>query len=630
MKHGLVGAAILFSTVCHAQVVMTGRLQTPRHPGATELIPLTAVYGFASLEDPFAQPLTFRTWEMQPSGWYRFCGPEGRYTMLFTTPGFCMRPQVLTNIDVRDGEKVDRNIAVYDDYGVYIESAWDDKPASHYFQPFSPTGKSITHVGFRLAHDGVDGGGPGKQNLVVSIHRQTQDTPDQWPQVGPAVPVTDVDSGGAKNYIWAASWNSGEVPVEPGKKYAVHIRAEVENSAVQAFWAKADDKSDECYRIGRDRSAGYSGHRLWMSVGSDGDGLLIPYNKRVQRQFNQLSRFGRKWTQTYVAQGEGLAGVVLYAACSGVQPSQNRQRVVVRIRKGGPDGQPLPVEKIATGNANYTGDASWGVFGLAYAPGEVKLDPGQTYAIEFESIENLETLHGFVNIKNQPSDDKPGFNPYRKHAGETYDKGKAYFNGNEEVDYDLDMQVIEYQVHRSPGLLGTHEKNLLVNGDMETADAAGGPVKGWKTFSIEAATVFRHTVELDKPANHMARVVGGSATGNPADGGYVQRVDGLSRTETYQAQGHVRCSWPLDDKHGCMIGYDPTGQDTDPNAPTIIWKKLPSRLGLFEPWTSEPIRPRTDSISIWLRAKTTLTVDFPFRADFDDFSLKCVRTNVPR
>jgi len=54
--------------------------------------------------------------------------------------------------------------------------------------------------------------------------------------------------------------------------------------------------------------------------------------------------------------------------------------------------------KIAIGNGNYTGDASWGVFGAVFAPGEVPLEPGATYAVEFESIENYQTLHGFVNL----------------------------------------------------------------------------------------------------------------------------------------------------------------------------------------------------------------------------------------
>ena len=66
------------------------------------------------------------------------------------------------------------------------------------------------------------------------------------------------------------------------------------------------------------------------------------------------------------------------------------------------------IEKIATGSANHTGDASWGTFGVAFAPGEAPLEPGKTYAIEIETVENFETLHGFVNIKGQVSDERRG------------------------------------------------------------------------------------------------------------------------------------------------------------------------------------------------------------------------------
>ena len=42
-------------------------------------------------------------------------------------------------------------------------------------------------------------------------------------------------------------------------------------------------------------------------------------------------------------------------------------------------------------DGEWTGDASWGVFGAAFAPGEVPLQPGKTFAIEFETLENFDT-----------------------------------------------------------------------------------------------------------------------------------------------------------------------------------------------------------------------------------------------
>ena len=67
------------------------------------------------------------------------------------------------------------------------------------------------------------------------------------------------------------------------------------------------------------------------------------------------------------------------------------------------------------------------------------------------------------------------------------------------------------------------------------------------------------------------------------------------------------------------------GQETDPEAPTIVWSAHPKMHGVWEAFTSEPIRPATNSISVWLRARST-GAEFPFKADFDDLSLRRVRT----
>ena len=184
---------------------------------------------------------------------------------------------------------------------------------------------------------------------------------------------------------------------------------------------------------------------MCMAVSSDCDGLVVPYNKRIQKKFVEFAGFDKSWSQTYIARGKGLAGVILYTATSGVQPSLMKQRARVTVRQGGPGGKIIGTEKIAIGNGNYTGDASWGVFGAAFAPGEVTLEPGKTYAVEFESIENYDTLHGFVNIKGQVSDDKPGFNPYRKVPPDNYPQGTAYRKRTDKQPFDLDMQIVEYR-----------------------------------------------------------------------------------------------------------------------------------------------------------------------------------------
>jgi hypothetical protein len=626
---GLLAALLLAVPPAAAQITLSGRFLAPRYAGASDTLPLSAVVCFASLNGPATEARSFRTWETDPAGWWRITGSPGNYTILFTGPAHFVRPLVLNNVFTRAGDKVERfHLSPRADFACFHEGEWDPRRATDYFQTFVARGRSVTHVGFRLAHDGVDGFGPGAQNLLVSIHRRGDGTPDHWPQVGPTASVLNVDSGGGKNYVWSAGWDSGEVPLVPGETYAVHLRAETPGNTFQAFWRADADLRADCFRLGAGTN-GFQHHDLWLSVGTDGDGLLVPFNKKVHQQFGAFAGFASKWSQTYVAQGRGLAAAVLYAAVGGAQPPLSRQRVAVRARRGGPAGPVVGLEKIAIGNGNYTGDASWGMFGVAFAPGEVPLAPGETYALEFASIENYETLHGFVNIKGQVSDERPGFNPYRKIAPDTCARGAAFKFGRDAMDFDLDLQVIEYEFAADDPARATDGPNLLANGGMEAGAAATPSPAAWKQFSTDPGTTHVWLAEGKEQTNRLARVLGGGATGKTADGGFVQRVEGLSRRETYRVTGQVRASWPLDPEHQCFVGCDPTGQDTDPQAATIQWTTLPGLHGVWVNFASDPIRPATNALSVWLRGRTTLTKDYPFRADFDDFALRRVRTEPP-
>ncbi|MHB1035333.1 MAG: hypothetical protein ACYC35_11300 [Pirellulales bacterium] len=629
----LVALQFVWSSSAPAQMVMTGRVGQPRNPGSEERLLLPAILVFGSLDGPGAETLVFRTWETDPAGWFRLSGPAGNYTLLFSTPARFTRPLVMTNIEGQPGDAWNQAVTPKFDVAVCGEAAWDDKPASDYYQTFVAKGRSVTQVGFKLASDGVDGFGPLAQNLVVSIHRRGEGMPDTWPQVGPAIPVLNVDAGGAKNAAWSAGWESGEVPLAPGETYAVHLRAELPKGVFQAFWRDRAAAEGDCYRLGPAGKTGFLGKHLWMVISGDGDGLLIPYNKRVHREFGKFAGFRPKWSQTYVAQGRGLAGVILYAATSGVQPPLSRQRVAVRVRRGGCDGPVVGVEKIAVGNGLYTGDASWGAFGVAFAPGEVLLEPGQTYAVEFESIENLETLHGFVNIKHQVSDDRPGFNPYLKQPPDTYERGQAFANSAEAIQGDLDMQIVEYERAADHWAAAVDSANLLANGDFQTGSmvaekpSAGRP-DTWKTFSLSPETVHEYLPDLMDKNRRLPRITG-AVDAKAIDGGYVQRVEGLNRDQTYRLSGRMRCSFAVDADRQCLIGLDPTGQDTDPNAPTIRWTTLPAVHGVFVPYTSDPARPADKAMSVWLRARSKAASPFAFKADFEGFALRRVRTGVP-
>jgi hypothetical protein len=256
--------------------------------------------------------------------------------------------------------------------------------------------------------------------------------------------VPDVDCGGAKNYHSSAGWHSGEVPLVPGQRYAVKIVPEASTGVVQAFWEQVAP-GDSCQRAAPDGGLTSTGHRLWLTVAGDGDGLLVPCNKAVHREFGAFAGYRPQWTQSWKAQGRSLCGVVLYTATSGTQPRMEDQRIAVRIRHGGPDGPLVGPEKIAAVNAHYTGDAAWGAIAAVYAKEEISLTPGDSYAAEFATLETPDSIGGFVNFKGQINDRKPGFNPYRRHPLDPFPDGQAWDPRQESADLDLDMQVVEYE-----------------------------------------------------------------------------------------------------------------------------------------------------------------------------------------
>jgi hypothetical protein len=254
-----------------------------------------------------------------------------------------------------------------------------------------------------------------------------------------------VDCGGAKSYHYSCGWHSGEVELQPGKRYAVKLEPAKPAGVFQAFWEKCEEK-DSCLRRIAGSDSTPAGHRLWMTVSGDGDGLVLPCNKRIHREFGDFAGFTTSWTQSWSARGISLAGLMLYTATSGTQPRMELQRIAIRIHRDGPDGPVISPEKVAAASANYTGDASWGVIGAVFGQGEVKLTPGDRYFAEFTTLETPDSIGHFVNFKKQVNDRKPGFNPYYRHEYDSYADGEAWKAGKEKVSRDLDLQVVEYAV----------------------------------------------------------------------------------------------------------------------------------------------------------------------------------------
>jgi hypothetical protein len=625
----------LLTTTADAQMTLTGRLLWPPYEGAKKEVGIGHILVFGSLPGPEKQPLAFRSWETNPVGWWKLSGPAGRYTLLFAQPANFMRPAILNNINTKDGDNLNlsRIVPAPWDEACLDDSAWDHAAAHEYFQPFVARGSSITQIGFKLAHDGIDGAGPGAQDFLLSIHEvKENDPPAKWPRIGPEMPVIDVDCGGAKNYSFSAGFNSGEVPTTPGKTYAVRLATKSNTGKFQPYlhlvaegekylpaWRSKTMPGDQPVEYEQTTS------HLWMAIASDSDGLLIPYNKRIHKEFNQLTRFARTWSQTYVAKGHSLAGVVLYAATSGVQPSINQQRVMISVWKEQPNPESVGTAKLAIGNGLYTGDASWGTFGAVYEPDEVRLEPGKTYRLQFESIETPANLGlgTFKNIKGMKSDGKPGFNPYQKHPLDNYPLGRAFFNGTDPQDFSLDMQIVEYE----PGVIGHFNSlkgpQLIKAGNFDKDE-------DWKAaWSIPGGKGAGANIErgIEPGGGSVLRMSGKEKT---FDAVVVQRAAGLSRAQSYRAAAGVRSNHLPTDQCRAMIGIDLTGQTENPDAPTVTWTVLPAITGRFDDFTPDAFRPANDAISIFLRLRSD---DSPSPAPFAEFrhiSLMAVDTRPPQ
>jgi hypothetical protein len=603
-------AGVLGGQAASPQTVFQGRFEAAVRAGSAERFPITSAYVFASRDGPGAQSLAGRTaheklpWDTAPIGGYRLAGLEGAYTIALSNPGHFARPVLVTNQHGGRGETIERNASAWFHDASFEKPAAAPAPAPEHWHRFTARGPSITGVGFLLAGEVTSADQAASRDILVSIHRAGDGPASAREPIGPAVRVPHVDLRGlapqgigARGFPWSCGWASGEVPVKPGEPLAVRLRAE---SPAAAF------------------------RPLWVAVAGDGDGLVIPYARRVHREPALTARFAPRWSQTYVARGRSLAAVIAHAACAGEQIPISRQRVAVRVRRGGPDGPVVGVEKIASGTGTWTGDASWGAFGAAFAPGEVPLEPGTTYALELESIETAATLGGFVNIKGVPSGALGGLTPFRRLPEDEDAHGTAYLGGREAMGYDLDWQIVEYE-HAAE----------------RWSEAVEGPdllATAWRDFSIEPGTTLERAEDAGAPGGTLLRVAGGGATRQKADGGFLQRVADLSPGETYRLVGRVRSTWAADDVRHCLVGFDPTGQETDPLARSIVWTTLPAVAGELVPYASAPIRPVRDAVSIWLRGRTTAATaspiavqldPFAFRAEFAAFELRRAASGPP-
>ncbi len=608
----------------------------------------------SALPGPNQMVRSFKSFEDHPKGWWQFQGASGYYSVFGFNHKEPVRPAVWTGIPIRRAERMrDLRLEMKWDYAMTNESSWDETSAKSYFQIFQAQGTSVTHVGFKLAHDGIDGVGPEGQDIRVEIYdlNHSMNQPLTWTQIGPSQIARNVDLGGVKFQPYQAGWNSGEIPLKPGEYYAVRLTAQQEAHGMQSFLSEQLDPADDsgCWRLGLDEKEWQKiNQNIWLTVDGDGDGLLIPYNIKSSKVFGDFAGFAPEWSQSFIARGKSLAGVALYAAVGGSQPPIDRQKVAVSIHKKFPNGPQTGFTKIASGIGNYTGDASWGAFGAVFAPQEIPLDEGGRYWVSWRTLENEFTLGNFVNIKGLESDGNIGFNPYlRPDDDNDLHLKSAVKNRNHPIAGTLNALIVTYEkdlfeestsnvepVRWRVSLKECEDPATLLRGPRLSARNLIQPfeesepyVAPWRSFSLVNQVQFskeKRFIQGNRPCWALTVHDGGrfGKVGGAIDGGWVYTASGLDPHQSYIFTGWIRSSYGPGLNSQVNVGWDESGQGENPDAVTIKWGTRYAMEGLWIPFQSPPLRPIEDRISLWARASSDAGIQFRFSAEFADLRLR--------
>lgn len=529
----------------------------------------------------------------------------GSYAILLHQPEWFVRPAVVADIAVQAGANPERNIIPALDYccvsGVKlgpwerpgVPEPWTTARVFH--QTFVARGTSITHAHFKLA-------GAKAPSAKVSIHEAREGVPpDQWKPVGPARIRSRL---GSLNDSWVG-WRSGEVPTTPGRRYALRIEAVGAPGADSIAMLVHRDALGPGY----DAGTGYAdGKRqpfdIYASISSDSDGTVIPYMRVHDIKPGKLGGSGT-WAQTWVARGKSLAAADLLVAWGGEHKGVLAE---LRVHEDDPKGKVVGVAK-----RSHT--AWWGpghgFLGAAWQPGEVVLKPGRTYCLEFVTVPPCKGYN--VNVVNDPANACPD--------------GIAFRDGRPVPKEDLEMTIVEYvdfdRVRVPPPPYDPKGKNLLINGDFEQGrPGEGGDCgpSGWQRWSRSKTTFWYG--DYGRGGSRAPRVIGGSINGTRVDGGFVQRVTGLRKDRRYRLSAWSSSSAQADKRYQAAVGYDPTGQTSDPRARTIVWTGVGRRSNGYEQALVDGIEPKRDAVSIWMAARNQDVGDETYAVDFDDFVLE--------
>lgn len=159
------------------------------------------------------------------------------------------------------------------------------------------------------------------------------------------------------------------------------------------------------------------------------------------------------------------------------------------------------------------------------------------------------------------------------------------------------------------------EDPQLDNGDIESA-TAGQAVswKPWRASGDTNATAVPSTGAAR--SGQLGLRIAGKRAGAAFDGGASQFLPGLEPDRAYRVKGHARVNLALGSDRRILVGLDPTGQQANGTAATIVYSSVPAGRDIWVAFETEPVRAFRGAMSLWLRAATSRNETFI--CDLDD------------
>jgi len=337
--------------------------------------------------------------------------PAGIYSVYVNQPDFFASPKAVPNVQIVDGQQTVVNVDLDVDYSSYFRDTggaqWTDWQWEWY-QTFLATGTSVRGVSWVMAGAGAykdmrgeisileDNGDPDVRNWTLVANKEKQ-------------------SLGNDTDIWLR-WPSGQIPLTPGKYYAVKIW--VQDGC--AVYKRNKDGSSYPHGRAYDINGNPQNFDLTVTVFVDRNNQMVTHtrlNPGPGQFIGELSDI--RWGQTFVATGTSLAAVDLFAASG-----DSNFDLTWKILEGGPDGTQIGPTKEISGAWFAPGTC---LLGVSYNPNDVTLVPGQTYYIE--------------------ATDTMNFTPYIQEPWNSYPDGAAFRNGVA-TSHDLAMTIMEYSFPR--------------------------------------------------------------------------------------------------------------------------------------------------------------------------------------